>query len=351
MNRLHASWKKYVLDFRFTAKTSRDELKTRTVWYLILKNPEGKIGIGEAAMLKGLSLDDRPGFEDKLDSVCKIINEEGVVKFELGDWPSLKFALETALLDLHSDHPFKLFPGKFTNAEYAIPINGLVWMGDKKFMKSQLQEKIEAGFKCIKMKIGAISWEDEYEILCAIRDDYSREEIELRVDANGAFAPDKVMPILEKLSKLDIHSIEQPIRAGQWEVLSEICQSSPIPIALDEELIPLLKSDSKLQLFENCRAQYLVLKPSLLGGFASCEEWIELAKQNNCDYWITSALESNIGLNAIAQWVSTLQPKQIYQGLGTGQLFHNNIDSPLEIKNAALCYNSKLAWDIKFLEI
>lgn len=344
MSGLKASWTSYILNFNFIAKTSRDELKQRTVWFIQLENSDGMKGIGECAMLKGLSFDDLPNFEKYLNEVCEQINESGKIPNRLEDWPSIQFALETALLSLKSANSFELFPSEFTKGNQGIPINGLVWMGNKDFMKSQLSEKLEAGFKCIKLKIGAINWTDELEILQGIRREFSRSEIEIRVDANGAFNPQNVMAVLESLAELEVHSIEQPIKAGQWKELGQICEQSPVPIALDEELIPLRSMHQKRELFESLKPQYLVLKPSLHGGMAACEEWIELANSHHCDFWITSALESNIGLNAIAQWVTSLKPGHIFQGLGTGQLYSNNIESPLEINNAALYYNPTRAW-------
>jgi L-alanine-DL-glutamate epimerase-like enolase superfamily enzyme len=255
--------------------------------------------------------------------------------------------LETALTDLHTGGKRILYPSEFTEGEASIPINGLIWMGKPDFMWQQIEEKVNAGFNCMKLKIGAIDFETELSILKKIRDQYG-SDIELRVDANGAFTSDNVWYKLEELSKLDIHSIEQPVMAGQAELMQEICRNSPVPVALVEELIGVIDEEEKAELIEFIKPQYLILKPSLLGGFEMCEEWIEIAEENGAGWWVTSALEGNIGLNAIAQWTYELE-NPLPQGLGTGQVFSNNIKSPLTVKQGELWYDVNAGWEDPFL--
>lgn len=338
-----ARYVKYILNFKNPSGTSRGILKTKETWFIILQQNH-KIGIGETGLFRGLSFDDVPNYEEKIAWVCKNINLGlDVLLSELIQFPSIQFGLEQAFLSLKSQDPFELFPTKFTNSKDAIDINGLIWMGDKQFMKSQIKEKINAGFSCIKMKIGAIDFDTELELLAAIRKEFSANEIVLRVDANGAFKPSEALEKLEKLSKFQIHSIEQPIKQGQIKEMAALCAKTPLPIALDEELIGVFSSEERQQLLATIQPQFIILKPSLVGGFANSLEWITLAEQNNCVWWITSALESNIGLNAIAQFTYHLK-NPLPQGLGTGSLFTNNFESPLQIKNGQLLYNKTLDW-------
>lgn len=339
-----ARYVKYILNFKNPSGTSRGILKTKETWFIILQQNH-KIGIGETGLFRGLSFDDVPNYEEKIAWVCKNINLGlDVLLSELIQFPSIQFGLEQAFLSLKSQDPFELFPTKFTNSKDAIDINGLIWMGDKQFMKSQIKEKINAGFSCIKMKIGAIDFDTELELLAAIRKEFSANEIVLRVDANGAFKPSEALEKLEKLSKFQIHSIEQPIKQGQIKEMAALCAKTPLPIALDEELIGVFSSEERQQLLATIQPQFIILKPSLVGGFANSLEWITLAEQNNCVWWITSALESNIGLNAIAQFTYHLK-NPLPQGLGTGSLFTNNFESPLQIKNGQLLYNKTLDWN------
>ena len=298
-------------------------------------------GIGECALFKGLGTDDRPDYEAMLQTVCRGIDR--IDEIDLSTWSSIRFGVETALLDLQHGGRRMIYPSEFTAGKQAIEINGLIWMGDKRTMASRIDEKLAAGFSCIKLKIGAIDFDDECELLAAIRRRYSREDIELRVDANGAFSPYDALEHLQRLSAYDLHSIEQPIRAGQWEAMARLCEETPLPIALDEELIGITDSTEKLALLETISPQYIVLKPSLIGGFSGAEEWIEFARNCRVDWWITSALESNVGLNAIAQWTATL-PINMPQGLGTGALYTNNIPSPLEQIGDELRYNPDKTW-------
>lgn len=342
---IKATYKKYILNFKNPSGTSRGILRTKETWFIILEE-NNKIGIGETGLFRGLSIDDVPNYQEKLIWVCNNINLglEHLLS-EIIDFPSIQFGLEQAFLSLKSKTKFDLFPSEFTKGKESIPINGLIWMGEKQFMKNQIKEKLKNGFSCIKMKIGAIDFDSEIELLKSIRKEFSSKEIELRVDANGAFKPQNALEKLKRLSELEIHSIEQPIKQGQIEEMSILCKETPLPIALDEELIGVFSSAEKEKLIEEINPQYIILKPSLVGGFAGSKEWIKLAEQNNSGWWITSALESNIGLNAIAQFTFVLQ-SNLPQGLGTGGLFTNNFESPLEVKNGTLQYNPIINWDI-----
>ncbi|WP_205757895.1 o-succinylbenzoate synthase [Lutibacter sp. HS1-25] len=339
-----ATFQKYILNFKQASGTSRGILKTKETYFLLLNN-NSKIGIGECAIFRGLSIDDRPDYENKLTWLCHNINQS--VSFlldELIEFPSIQFGLEQALLSLKSEDEFTLFPSKFTNSTDAININGLIWMGSEAFMKQQIEEKIAAGFSTIKMKIGAIDFETELKLLKSIRQNFSSEEIELRVDANGAFKPSEALEKLKQLSAFEIHSIEQPIKQGQIEEMADLCLKTPLPIALDEELIGVFDIRAgKQELLQIINPQYIILKPSLVGGIGGSNEWIQLAEKQKIGWWITSALESNIGLNAIAQYTYTLNNK-MPQGLGTGSLFTNNFESPLEVKNGHLHYNKNIKW-------
>ena len=342
---MKATYTRYLLNFKRPSGTSRGVLTQKETWFIILEQA-GKKGIGECGILRGLSIDDTPKYEEKLQWTCNNIHLGlDTLLTELTEFPSIQFGLEIAFRSIESQTMFNLFPSKFTSGEKAIPINGLVWMGDKAFMKSQISEKLAQGFSCIKMKIGAIDFETEIQLLKAIRAQFSVNDVQLRVDANGAFKPHEALTKLEQLAKLDIHSIEQPIKQGQWEAMSQLCKSTPLPIALDEELIGVYTAAKKEELLKAIKPQYIILKPSLIGGFKGSQEWISLANSQAIGWWITSALESNIGLNAIAQWTYTLN-SNMYQGLGTGSLFTNNIDSPLKVKNGTLRYEQNLDWNL-----
>ena len=340
-----ATYKKYKFLFKIPGGTSRGILHEKYSWFLILKN-NSKVGVGECSVINGLSVDDPSKIESKLDWICLNINIDPSLLFkELIDFPAIAFGLEMALKAVDSEKENVLFPSAFTNGKNSIPINGLVWMGDIDFMKSQVALKLSEGYKCLKLKIGALDFDKEYSLLKSIRDNYSASELEIRLDANGAYSYRDSLRILNKLSELNIHSIEQPIKAGQIKQMSELCISSPIPIALDEELIGINSIEDKIKLIEEIKPQYIILKPSLIGGFKSSEEWINILP-NSTKYWVTSALESNVGLSAISQWVYTLNCS-LPQGLGTGSLFSNNFSSPLSIKNAKLHYNKNNNWNIK----
>lgn len=257
----------------------------------------------------------------------------------LQDYPSMLFGLETAIQQLKAGG-LQLWNTSFATGQAGIPINGLIWMGNFDEMYQRIEDKMRLGFRCIKVKIGAIDFEKELELLAHIRQHFGPEKIELRVDANGAFLPDDAPAKLKSLSEFHLHSIEQPIRAGQWDEMNKLCATTPLPIALDEELIGVNRTEDKIHLLDTIKPQYIILKPSLHGGIKGSEEWIDLAKKRGIGYWITSALESNIGLNAIAQWCATLQPI-LPQGLGTGQLFTDNIEYPLHIKGDCIWFDPK----------
>jgi o-succinylbenzoate synthase len=343
-----ATYRKYTLQFIRPAGTSRGTYLTKESWFLFLSDGE-KTGIGECSLLKDLSIDDRPGFEEKLSQICKEINSNTFDFLEkLIDFPSIKFGLEVALLDLQNGGQKILFPSLFTEGKAGIPTNGLIWMGDKTYMREQIAQKLEKGFSCIKLKIGAIDWPTEREIITEMRTQFLPSELIIRVDANGAYTPQKAIKVLNELAKLEVHSIEQPIKAGQPNEMAKLCASSPIPIALDEELIGKNLTGQKSKLLEQIKPQFLILKPSLLGGFQASEEWISIADKMDIGWWATSALESNIGLNAISQWVFK-QDVILPQGLGTGMLYANNIDSPLTLIKDKMYYDLAKCWDTEVL--
>ncbi len=265
------------------------------------------------------------------------------------EFPSIQIGVEMAFMSLHAQDPFQLFDTPFTNGKAAIPINGLIWMGDQAFMKQQIKDKLAAGFSCIKMKIGAIDFTSEIALLKKIRLEFNSDEIELRVDANGAFLPEGALEKLKQLATLDIHSIEQPIKQGQLQDMAVLCDQTPLPIALDEELIGVFTSEEKSRLLDTVKPQYIILKPSFIGGFKGTDEWIALAEKRNIGWWVTSALESNIGLNAIAQYTSA-KKSILPQGLGTGSLYTNNIPSPLVVDQGAISYDTAQPWQLDILK-
>lgn len=338
------------LQFRFEAGTSRGILKTRDVYWIKAISPENPeiIGWGEAAPLVKLSPDYREDFEQVLSKTLAKISKESwdreedgilnrvkrLIPFEL---PSIRFGVEMALLDWIQGGRKRIFPNSFYDQKQPIPINGLIWMGDRDFMLGQIDQKLTEGFDCIKMKIGAIDFKQELELLGHIRRQFSKDQIVLRVDANGAFSPQEAHGKLQQLAEFDIHSIEQPIRSGQWDEMRKLCRDTPIPIALDEELIGI---KDKEVLLDTLHPQHIILKPTLVGGILETRKWISLAEERRIGWWMTSALESNIGLNAISQLAAVYQPS-IPQGLGTGKLYHNNLASPLEIRNGKIHYGTE----------
>ena len=328
-----------VLHFKQPAGTSRGVYTERKSWLIHLSDGERQ-GVGECAPLPDLSCDAGPNYKEVLDHFCKEFcrwqeSQRGQSPCNLmRDYPSMLFGLETALLDLRSQEKGMLFDTAFSRGEVGIPINGLVWMGNYEEMLQRMEQKLEQGFRCVKLKIGAIDFEQELDLVKRIRKRFSFHEVELRLDANGAFPFEEALYKLELLSQYAIHSIEQPIKAGQWGNMAELCRESPLPIALDEELIGVNDPEMKRHMLNVIKPRYIILKPSLHGGMQGCREWISAAKEQGIGSWITSALESNIGLNAIAQFASEVYGDDIRmpQGLGTGQLFTDNIEMGLEIR-------------------
>lgn len=330
-----ANYQKYNLIFKQPSGTSRGILTEKETFILTIQK-ENKKGIGECAVFRGLSYDDVPHYEQKLQWLCNNINENwDILKDELREFPSILFGLEQALLNLKNGENL-YFPSDFTQGKVGISINGLIWMGNEDFMQRQIEEKLAQNFRCIKLKIG-VNWAMEKRILQNLREQFSKEILEIRVDANGAFDFYEAQKVLEELTELKIHSIEQPIKAKNWEKMAKLCQNTPTPIALDEELIGVIDFDIKKELLDFVKPQYIILKPALVGGFCGSDEWIALAKERKIGWWITSALESNIGLNAIAQYTFK-KNNPMPQGLGTGGLFTNNFVSPLQLINNHLFF-------------
>lgn len=331
-----------ILHFKQPAGTSRGVYTERKIWLVEMKEGERK-GIGECAPLPQLSCDDIPHYAETLRMFCDQIEQTGVIDYQaLRPYPSMLFGLESAWAQLRVNGSAKLFDTPFGRGEEGITINGLVWMGTFEEMYQRIEEKIQAGFHCVKLKIGAIDWEREISLIKFIRQHFTKEQIELRVDANGGFTPQEAMKKLEQLATYDIHSIEQPIKQHQWKEMACLCHETPLPIALDEELIGINDTTSKIELLDTIRPQYIILKPSLHGGMHGSEEWIRLAQERGIGSWITSALESNIGLNAIAHFAAKVYGPHISmpQGLGTGQLFTDNIPMPIEIRGEKLYFNA-----------
>jgi len=338
--------KPYQLEFKKASGTSRGILRVKNGWFIVLKESEDKYGIGECSIIEGLS----PDSHEDLQNAFKGLQEKPKFlldhyKEKFANVPALAFAIETALQDLAMGGQRILFPSSFTENQAGVCINGLIWMGEKEFMFEQIKEKIDAGFRCIKLKIGAIDFQQELDLLRYIRGQFTKEDIELRVDANGAFSPKDALEKLKQLSQFDLHSIEQPIAVKQPDEMALLCETSPLDIALDEELIGCLTFAEKQNILETIQPQYIILKPSLIGGFRSAEEWIRCAEELKISWWATSALESNIGLNAIAQWTA-IKNSKMPQGLGTGKLYTNNITSPLEINGEFLYHNTNSTWDL-----
>ncbi len=351
----------YTLDFKFPAGTSRGVLRDKTT-YLIKVFDSGSpevIGWGECGPLNKLSIDDVEDIEEQIIPIVTQINDKKLpstyeevyeLAFELAGYkyPSLRFGIETALLDLMNGGERRVFNNSFFNDQESIPINGLIWMGHMEAMLLQISDKVVEGFDCIKMKVGSLDFEKEVDILNYIRRKYYDQEILLRVDANGAFKPEEALYKMNAMAKYHIHSIEQPIKAGQHELMASLCKKPPIDIALDEELIGIESLKEKRSLLEYIKPQYIIIKPTLLGGFQSSMEWINLANELGIGWWITSALESNIGLNAICQFSLEVGAKS-YQGLGTGQLYHNNFESPLTIERGKIFYDKRLKWNLSVI--
>lgn len=353
-----ASVVKKVFQFNFKARTSRGLMKDKTSWFIKVfhSSEPSVIGIGECGPLPGLSVDSRLDYEDVLNEVIAKVNAmpetniqnvySDVAALVPPGFPSIRMGLETALLDLINGGKRIVFDNSFVSGR-PIPINGLIWMGDMDFMMNQINTKIAEGFDCIKLKVGGLDFDRECDTLNYLRKRYFRDNITIRLDANGAFKPDDVLYRLEQLAKFNVHSIEQPIKAGQEE-MEELCRKSPIPVAFDEELIGKETTEEKRHLLERHKPKYIILKPSLHGGFSGCAEWISIAESLGVGWWITSALESGIGLNAICQFTANYDVK-MHQGLGTGAIYSNNIPSPLEVRKGSIYYSGNEGWDISVL--
>ncbi len=351
---------KHTLNFTFVAGTSRGTLTEHRTYFIILKS-NSKIGIGECAPLKGLSPDYLSTLEQKIKEVLQKLESYSVPnnlsevdnliqQLVPVEYPAMRFGLETALRDLLNGGEREIFSSVLKDGSFPpIPINGLVWMGNRDFMKQQIDEKLAQGFNCIKLKIGAIDFATELSLLAYIRENYSAEQVTIRVDANGAFSPDEAMDKIRQLAAYDLHSIEQPIAAGQAKNMQKLCSKTSLPIALDEELIGIYDYQAQTKLLDLIQPQYIILKPTLLGGLAATEQWIELAEERHIGWWMTSALESNIGLNAIAQFAA-YKKVSAPQGLGTGKLYHNNIPSPLQIHQGQLHYNPSEPWNLSIIQ-
>ena len=348
---MKATYRPYCLTFKKPVLTSRGTMTHKHGYYITIAD-DGQQGIGECSYIEGLSMDDLTGYEDKLKEICAEIDEiadefyhnnrlsEDIVAY----YPSIAFGVETALLDLkHGGKKQIIAPSPFYDGLKSIPINGLIWMSDADTMQQQIEEKLQAGYSCIKIKVAAIDFKEEYRLIEGIRKVFSPQQIEIRLDANGGFTEHDVREKLSILSQYSIHSIEQPIKPQQYLLMRSLCQEAILPIALDEELIGTYDPTFKLKLLQTIQPPYIILKPSLMGGLQACDEWIAIAESLNVKWWATSALESNIGLNAIAQWVAAKKPTRT-QGLGTGTLYLDNISSPLYITNGELHYNGLQSW-------
>lgn len=346
---LKAAYTPYNLVFKEPAMTSRSTMTSKQTYFVKVwdVSDPNKYGLGECALFKGLSYDDRHDYIAQLETACKEINCFNPNKYK--DFPSIIFGIETALSDLANGGERKPFNSIHFDQGNPIVINGLVWMGNKSQMMNRVEEKLNAGFRCLKFKIGGIDFNDEIEMIRSVRERYSKSDLEIRLDANGGFLPDDALNKLNQLSQFDIHSIEQPIKPRQWQKMNELCKLSPIDIALDEELIGLVSPEQKSEMLDAVKPTYIILKPSLCGGFCGSDEWINLATERNIRWWATSALESNVGLNAIARWVDRYNPS-IPQGLGTGGLYTNNISSPIQQVDQCLLYDNNLYWDLPLMQ-
>ena len=346
---LKADFTSHTLIFNNPSGTSRGVLNTKPSWFLRVWNENNPniYGIGECSPIKGLSIDPIDAIDKKLTQICNNINN--IDSIDIDQFPCIKFGIETAFKDLKNGGRKITFNNSFSRSQSKIKINGLIWMDNKEAMLNSIRIKIENGYNCLKLKIGAIDFSDELSLLAFIRKEFNSSELEIRVDANGAFIKENALLKLNSLAKFDIHSIEQPIKPKQFSTMNKLCNESPIPIALDEELIGIINNQSQENLLDTINPKYIVLKPSLLGGLDSTKSWIKLAEKRKIKWWVTSALESNIGLNSIAQFTAEFSNK-LPQGLGTGQIYKNNIPSFLELKADELYINNELEWDLSNLK-
>lgn len=348
---VRAEYIHHPLHFNRPAGTSRGVLHHKDCWFLKLTREDGTNGWGEVSFIPGISLEDPDEMEIRLDHVCKLVSRgEMDPSQSLPSLPGIQFALETALKDLEQGGNRVLYPSGFTDGLSGIPTNGLIWMGDRAFMVEQIRRLLEMGYRVLKMKVGALDFKEELDLLKWIRAVYGAANLEIRLDANGAWDPEDARVKLDSLAYYGIHSIEQPIAAGQPEAMSALCLESAIPVALDEELIGVTTTVERIEILQSIRPHYIILKPGLLGGTSVAEEWISAAQELNIGWWVTSALESNIGLNAIAQWTWQLEVN-MPQGLGTGQLYRNNIPSPLEMEGDRLWYRKGQPWNLESIQM
>jgi len=346
---IRASYIAHNLNFKLPAGTSRGVLHQKPCWYVVLTNDKGVKGLGEVSFIPGLSVEDPHEIEIQIDHVCKLISKgELDPTGKLPNLPGVAFALETAWLDMNRGGCRLLYPSDFTNGLEGIPTNGLIWMGDPLQMKQQIRDKLEVGFRVLKMKVGALELNSELEILRGIRAEYGVDELEVRLDANGAWSFEQAPEILQRFAEFEIHSIEQPIAPGKTREMAELSASGVIPIALDEELIGISTTRERAWLLERIKPAYVIIKPGLTGGFTEAEEWIKLAEKQGVGWWITSALESSVGLNAIAQWTHSLGVT-MPQGLGLGSLYTNNLSSPLEMERDSLWHRPRKKWDLQLI--
>ena len=357
---LHLTYSQRVLRFNFPARTSRGALTEHVAYYLHLRDSAqpDRLGLGEAAPLAGLSPDFGPDFEPRVAALCAAFNrrqlpdlppsatDDLVEELVEPTWPALRFALETAILDWQRGGQRQLFDTAFSRGEAGLSINGLVWMGEAAFMQTQIQKKLAEGYSCLKLKIGGIDFATELQLLAEIRAVAGPEQLTLRVDANGAFAPQEAMRKLEQLARFQLHSIEQPIAAGQQEAMRALCRESLVPIALDEELIGVTQAEQQDALLAQIQPAYIILKPTLIGGLRATRQWLMAAQNHGAAWWLTSALESNVGLNAVSQLAGEYASPNFPQGLGTGQLYHNNVTAPLRIAAGRLHYDPQGEWEI-----
>lgn len=339
---MRVSIARHRLHFKQPSRTSREVLNHKDVWYVKLTDPStNRTGVGECAVFPGLSCDWTPEYEQRLIEICQAIKNGDNPEIE--SYPSIKFGIESAMTQIGGEHQ------GWTSGDVSFTINGLVWMGSEEEMTKRVEEKIAQGFGCVKLKIGGIDFDRELAILRSVRKSFSKNTIEIRLDANGAFTPENALKRLDQLARFDIHSIEQPIRQHQWTQMRTVCAESPIPIALDEELIGINSGDAKARMLDAIQPAYIILKPTLCGGLSGSDEWITLATERNIGWWATSALESNVGLNAIANWLAGYNPS-LPQGLGTGALYTNNIPSPLQLRGEKLSRNPMATWDLSILK-
>ncbi|MEN8227500.1 MAG: o-succinylbenzoate synthase [Bacteroidota bacterium] len=344
---VEAAYISYPLHFKQPSGTSRGVLNEKPCWFIKLTGQDGVTGMGEVSFIPGLSVEDPDEIEIQLDHVCKLISKGEMDPLQkLPSLPGIQFALESAMLDLKQGGNRILYPSDFTGGISGILTNGLIWMGERTYLLEQVRSKMEAGFRVLKLKVGALDFNEELEVLQWIRSEYGTGDLEIRLDANGAWNPENVREKLESLSSFGIHSIEQPIGAGQTDAMAELCREPAIPVALDEELIGITFSEEQQQMMEQIRPDYIILKPGLLGGFSATKQWIDVANRVGAGWWITSALESSIGLNAIAQWTYQLGVT-MPQGLGTGMIYSNNIPSPLQMVEDRLWHMPGRAWNLQ----